>query len=278
LFPIWIRGGTVETIVLIKEVLDPDLPTSKFAVDAKNMRVIPPEGIPAVVSPYDAVAVEAALRIKEEVGGNITVVSLGEPSCEAIVRKALAMGADAGIIVSDPSFNTVTNLNTAFVLAQTIRKIGAYDLILCGRQAADWDRGVTGPMIAEYLGIPVATLAKSISMLDNRIRVERVTANGSETLEMALPAVVTVSNELGQPRIPSGWGVIRAVKVQIPQWGAKDIPAENIPLGPGSASGELLNLYAATYDRKCEFVIGEEMGQLADGLIRKIHEVETARN
>lgn len=264
----------MDIIVLVKEVLDPDLPTSKFSVDTKHNRVIPPEGIPTVISPYDAVAVEAALRLKEEVGGKITVISLGEPSADAIVRKTLAMGADAGIIVSDPAFDVTDGFHTAYALAQTIRKIGHYDMILCGRQAVDWDRGMIGPVIAEYLGLPVVTLARAIRVLDSKVRVERVIADGYETLEADLPAVVTVSNELGQPRIPSGWGVIKAAKEEIPVWSAKDIEVE----GSGRADfagGRLLRLYQPSYERKCEFLAGQEPGELAAALVAKIYGRET---
>ncbi|OPY72124.1 MAG: Acryloyl-CoA reductase electron transfer subunit gamma [Syntrophorhabdus sp. PtaU1.Bin058] len=266
----------MEIIVLVKEVLDPDLPPSKFSVDTKNNRVIPPEGIPPVISPYDAVAIEAALRIKEEAGGRITVVSLGNPSAEAVVRKALAMGADAGIVVSDPSFDLEDSYLAAHILTQTIRKIGKYDLILCGRQAVDWDRGVTGPIMAEYLAVPVATLARAIKVSDRSVRVERVLADGHETLEMDLPAIITVSNEFGQARIPSAWGVIKAVKEEIPVWSAKDIGAEDAQNKDNPGEGRLRRLYIPSYERKCEFLTGERPEELAAALVKKIYSRETA--
>jgi electron transfer flavoprotein beta subunit len=264
-------------IVLVKEVLDPDLPPSKFSVDTKNNRIVPPEGMPSVISPYDAVAVEAALRIKEELGGRITVVSLGEPSADAVVRKTLAMGADAGIILSDPSFDVTDSFKTTFVLAQAIRKIGMYDLILCGRQAVDWDRGITGPVLAEYLGLPVVTLARAISVFDKKVRVERVLVNGCETLEMDLPAVITVSNELGKPRIPSGWGVIKAVREEIPVWCAKDMEVEN-HTRKALAEGRLLKLYAPSYERKCEFLTGQGPEEVAAALVARLYGHEKASN
>jgi electron transfer flavoprotein beta subunit len=260
----------MDIIVLVKEVLDPDLPPSKFSVDAKNNRVIPPDGIPSVISPYDAVAVEAALRLKEEVGGKVTVISLGEPSADAIVRKTLAMGADAGIIVSDPAFDRMDGFHVAYALAQTVRKIGRYDMILCGRQAVDWDRGMTGPVIAEYLGLPVVTLARAIKVFDSKVRIERVIGDGYETLETDLPAVITVSNELGQPRIPSGWGVIKAVKEEIPIWKATDIETEN-SVRADFAGCRLLRLYQPSYERTCEFLAGQEPGELAAALVSKIY-------
>jgi len=143
----------MEIIVCIKQILDPDLPPAKFMVDKERNKVIPPEGIPFVINPYDALAVEAALKIKDEKGGKITVITIGDKSTEDIVRKALAMGADEGLIISDTIFEESDSFAVGYILAQGIKKIGRYDLILCGRQAADWDNGVVGSVVAEYLGI-----------------------------------------------------------------------------------------------------------------------------
>jgi len=147
----------MEFIVCVKKVLDPDLPPAKFAVDTKKNLVIPPEGIPYVINPYTAVAVEAGLKIKEGKGGRVTVITLGDKSADDITRKALAMGADEGLILSDPSFEECDGFGTAHVLSQAIKKNGKYDLILCGRQAVGSDSGIVRPAIAEYLGIPVVS-------------------------------------------------------------------------------------------------------------------------
>ena len=262
----------MEIIVCVKKVLDPDLPPAKFAVDSGKNRMIPPEGIPFVINPYDAVAVEAALKIKEGKGGRITVVTLGDKSADDIIRKALAMGADEGLILSDPSFEESDGFGTAHILSQAIKKIGKYDLILCGRQAVDWDMGMVGPVMAESLGIPVVTLAKGIEAGDGKVKVERVTMDGYETFEVKLPALVTVSNELGQARIPSGWGIIKAAKKEIPIWSAKEIEADASRVGRGSVRNRLLKLYVPLYERKCEFVTGEDINQVAARLASKLME------
>ena len=229
-----------------------------------------------MISPYDAVALEAALRIKEEIGGNVTVISLGNLSAEAVVRKALAMGADSGTLVSDPSFNLEDSIATIHVLMKAIKKIGNYDLIFCGRQAVDWDRGITGPFLAEYLSIPVVTLAKAIKISDRKIRIERMIADGIEVVETTLPVVVTVSNEYGQARIPSGWGVIKAAKAEIPVWGAKDIATERAGTENSPIEGKLLRLYIPAYERKCEFLKEEKPEDLAAVLVSRIREHEMA--
>lgn len=267
-----VEGGEMEIIVCVKKVLDPDLPPSKFTVDIEKNRVIPPEGIPFVINPYDAVAVEAALRINEEKEGHITILTLGDKTAEDIVRKALAMGADEGLILSDPSFEESDGFGVAYILSQAIRKRGKYDLILCGRQAVDWDMGMVGPAIAEYLGLPVVTLAKSIQASDGKVNVERVTMNGSEMFEVKLPALVTVSNELGQARIPSGWGIIKAAKKEIPVWTAREIEIDPSRIGKGSVRNQLLRLCVPSYERKCEFISGKDIKEVVAKLASKIVE------
>ncbi len=260
----------MEIIVCIKPVLDPELPPAKFAVDGKKNEVVPPEGMPFVMSPYDALAVEAALRIKEAKGGKVTVLTLGTKYTEDVLRKAVAMGADEGFILNDPAFEGSDGFATAYVLAQAVRKIGQFDLILCGRQAADWDVGMVGSAMAEYLGIPLVIRAKAIEVLDGRIRVERVIMNGSEVFEAALPALVTLSNEMGQARIPAGRGIIIAAKKQFPKWGATDVGAEAAKTGAAAARNSLVKLYIPTYQRSCEYVTGKDPAEAAARLAEKI--------
>jgi electron transfer flavoprotein beta subunit len=263
----------MDIIVCIKPILDPDLPSAKFTIDARTNRVIPPEGIPPVINPYDALAVEAALRLKEKKGGRITVLTLGEgKAAEDIVRKALAMGADEGRILSAPDLEGLDSFGTAYLLSQAIRKVGQFDLVLCGRQAADWDNGAVGAILAEYLGISVVSRAKDISALDGKVVVDRVSTTGSETLEVVLPALVTVSNELGKARIPSGWGIITAAKKEIPFWSQQDIGVHPSAQGKLSARNKLLRLFAPSMERKCEMVKGETPAEAAEKLVKKILE------
>ena len=261
----------MEIIVCVKPVLDPDLPPAKFAVDPKSNRVIPPEGIPPVMNPYDALAVEAALRIKEaKKAGKVTVLTVGDAGADNVIRKALAMGADEAVVLSDPAFAESDGFATARILAQAIQKLGKYDLILCGRQAADWDQGIVGSALAEFLGIPVVTRAKAVYAGEGKVTVERITANGSETLEVALPALITVSSEFGQARIPSGWGIIKAAKKPIPAWGASQVGVELAGVGNAGVRNSLVKLFIPSYQRKCEMVTGETPVEAAAKLANKI--------
>ena len=262
----------MEIIVCIKEILDPDLPPAKFTIDPRRNRVIPPEGIPPVVNPYDALAVEAALRIKEKGGGRVIILTLGRKTAEDMVRKALAMGADEGRIISVPDPDGLDSFATAYLLSRAIGKVGNFDLVLCGRQAADWDYGATGSVLAEFLGIPVATRARSISALEGKATVERVNTAGAETLEVSLPALVTISNELGKARIPSGWGIITAAKKDIPTLNLPDIGVDPSATAKLSPRNRLLQLSAPSLERKCEWVKGDDPAQVAEQLARKILE------
>ena len=260
----------MEIIVCIKPVLDPELPPAKFAVDGKKNEVIPPEGMPFVMSPYDALAVEAALKIKEAKGGKVTVLTLGTKFTEDVMRKAVAMGADEGFILNDAAFEGSDGFATAHILTQAVKKIGKFDLILCGRQAADWDAGVVGSAMAEYLGVSLVIRAKSIEVLDGKLKVERMMTNGSEVLDVPLPALVTVSSEMGQARIPSGRGIIIAARKQFPKWGAADVSAEASKTGVDAVRNSLVKLFIPAYQRTCEMVTGKDPAEAAALLAEKI--------
>jgi len=264
----------MDIIVLIKQIIDPEMPSAKFKVDTQAKKVIPPEGIPLVINPFDSQAMEAALRIKEKQGANITAISMGQASATDIVKHTLSMGADEGILLSDEAFEGSDALATAYILTKAIEKIGAYDMILCGRQAADWDAGQVGSIIAENLAIPVITLAKSIDATDGNLKVERVVLDGSEIIEAKLPALVTVSNEIGQARLPTGRGIIFAARKQIPTWNAQDIGCDPSLIGSSAAKSELLSLYIPSRERKGEIIQGESVAEAAGNLALKLREIK----
>src|SRR3712207_4630150 len=184
-------------ICCVKQIPDPETPATAFRVDEAAMKVIPAQGIAPVVSPFDAQAVEAALRIRDAQGGQgkITVLSIGPASARDVIKHGLAMGADEGVLIDDQSlYDNSDPFVTVQVLAAAVQKIGEYDAIFTGRQAADWDFGITGPGLAEVLGIPSVTFAKAITSNNGALSVERVLADGFETIEANKPCIVTVSN------------------------------------------------------------------------------------
>ena len=191
------RRRAMKIVVCVKQVPNPEAAFSMLKVDEQAKKVVPAAGLQLVMSPFDEQALEAALRIRESVGEvKITALSVGPDSARNTLKHGLAMGADEAVLVHDALLADCGGEAAALALTHAIRTLPAVDLVLTGRQAADWDAGVVGCGIAELSGLPVITFARSIEANGTRLRVERVLGDGFETLEVELPAVVTVSNEL----------------------------------------------------------------------------------
>ena len=169
-------------IVCIKQVPDPAASPTDIKVDTEAKRVIMPQGTPPVISPYDENALEAALMIKDAQGARVTVISAGKNLAKTVLRKSLAAGADDLILLEDKAFEKLDSYATAHILATTIKEIGEYDLILCGRQAADTDAGQVGSGVAEILKIPCITAACKLELSDGKVKVERVVSDGYEEI------------------------------------------------------------------------------------------------
>lgn len=261
-------------IVCCKQVIDPEAPPASFKVDADSNRVVPPSGVPPVISPFDENAVEAALRIKDSVGGKITALSLGTNLLREVVKKPLSMGADELILLEDEVFAGGDSWSTAYALAMAIRKIGEYDLIFCGRQAADWDSGQVGSGVAEILGLPVVTLAKKIEVAGGKARVERVAADGYEIIEVSLPALITVSNELGEARYPTIKGIMAAKRKEPTIWKPADIGIDPAQAGADGRRTRLIKLFQPAREGKCEIIMGESPEEAGVNLALKLREAK----
>lgn len=260
----------MNAIVCVKQIPDPEIPPAKFKLDVESKLVIPPEGIPPVMNPYDEQAVELALRLKEKHGGKITVLTVGSEAASSTVKHALAMGADEGLVLSDKAFEGSDSFSTAYILSQAIKKIEEYDLVLCGRQAADWDEGLVGSIIAEILDLPLVTLAESVETADKELRVKRVTLEGCQVFAVPSPAVITVSNEVGQPRLPSGWGIISTSQKKIPIWSVSDIDADISRIGASATRRKLVKLFIPERKRKCEIIEGETTAEASVKLVERL--------
>lgn len=258
-------------IVCIKKIPDPEIPPSKFRLDEVAMRVIPPEGIPPVMNPYDAQAVELALRLKEKQGGKITILSLDVEQDTSVIKQALAMGADEGLLLADKAFANLESFCCASLLSKAIEIKDGFDLILCGRQAADWDEGVVGAGIAHALGLPLVTLAYEADLLEGReLRVKRTTLDGYQVFGVPLPSVITVSHEIGQPRLPSGWGIISASKKPITIWAADKLGLHPAAIGEQSGRKTRVKLFTSQHKRKCEIIGGETASAAGSNLAERL--------
>jgi electron transfer flavoprotein beta subunit len=217
---------------------------------------VAPSGFPPVISPFDEQAVEAALRIKDTHGGKITILSLGNNLLRDVVKKPLAMGADELVLLESPVFSDGDSYSTAFALSAAITKIGKFDLIFCGRQAADWDAGQVGSGIAEIMGLPQVTLARKIELNNGRVTVEKVTADGYEVVEVSTPALITVSNELGEARYPTIKGIAYATRQTPIIWKPADIGLDAAQVGVAGRRTQMLKIYQPVQENTCEFVTG----------------------
>jgi len=261
-------------IVCVKQVIDPEAPPASFKVDAGSNRVVPPPGVSPVISPFDENAVEAALRIKDTQGGKITVLSLGTNLLREVVKKPLSMGADELILLEDEAFADGDSWSTAYALAMAIKKIGDYNLIFCGRQAADWDAGQVGSGIAEILELPSVTVARKVESSNGKARVERVTADGYEVIEVPLPALITVSNELGEARYPTIKGIMAAKKIEPVIWKPADIGVEPSQVGAAGRRIGLSKLFQPVHEGKCDIIEGESLEGAGVNLALKLREAK----
>lgn len=253
----------------MKIVLDPEAPASLFKVDTEAKKVIPPKGTPPVLNPFDENALEAALRLKENAGGTITILSLGTSLPRPVIRKSLATGADTLILLEDAAFGELDSYNTAGVLAGAIKKTGEYDLILCGREAADTDAGQVGLGMAELLGIPSVSLASSITVEGQKFRVQRVTADGYETIEVPMPSLVTVSSEAGALRSAGVKDILAAQKKPMTVWTSADVQTEQF-----QPRITMTKLFQPVRTTVCEMVSGDSPEDAAAKLAQKLRDAK----
>ena len=186
-------------IVPIKQVPE----TSNVRMDPETGTVIR-TGVETVVNPLDLYAVETALRLKERYGGTVVAMTMGPMQAAKALKEAVAMGCDEAVLVSDRKFGGSDTLSTSYTLAQAIRKLGGFDLVVTGERATDGDTAQVGPGIASWLDIPLATyVARIDGIVDDRISLERLVEEGYQLLSMPLPALVTVVKEIAAPRLPT---------------------------------------------------------------------------
>ena len=261
----------MDIIVLIKQIPDPEIPPASFKIDVEAKKVVPPANVAPVMDPYSEHALEAGLRLKEaNSGSRLKVLSMGSSLNKELFKKTLALGTDELILLEDETFEGISSYTTAHILSLAIAKTGHFDLILTGRQAADWDAGQTGILLGGALDLPVISRARKVEAADGKLRIERVTAKGYEIVEAPVPAIVTVSGESGKLRLPNIKGVLAAKKKEPVCWNAADIGAEAVTSDNASQRITLLRLYQPQRETQCEMIAGntpEEQGaNLADKL------------
>ena len=241
-------------IVCIKQV-----PAStKVRVDSTTGTFKTDESEDPIINPFDEYAIEEGLRLREKYEGVVKIVTMGPPRAERAVRTAIAMGADEGYLITDLLFSGADTQATSYTLANAIKKIGEFDLIITGKQTWDGDTAQVGPGIAEMLDIPfVAWVRKIEEIKDNTITVERLMESGYDIIQMPLPSLISVVKEINEPRLASLKGIMKSKKTEIKKISAEDLDIDKEKVGY-SGSGTFI-LHAAAPEKRTggEKITGE---------------------
>ena len=265
----------MDAIVCVKQIPDPETPAAAFKVDEAAMQVLPAQGISPVISPFDAQAVEAALRLKDAAGeGSVNIISLGPDSARDAIKHSLAMGADEGYHLHDDAFEGGDAWTTALVLSKAIQHLGVPDVILFGRQAADWDQGSVGSIVAELLDLPSATVLRAADGGAGALTVSRVVADGFETIEIPTPCVLTISNEFGDPRYPQLRQIMQAARKQVTEFTPADLGLDAAEVGAAGARLEMHALFQPTSDVEVEIIEGDTPEEKAAGLVAALRDAK----
>ncbi|NLB61070.1 MAG: electron transfer flavoprotein subunit beta/FixA family protein [Clostridiales bacterium] len=211
--------------VCIKQVPD----TTEVKLDPKTGTLIR-EGIPSIMNPDDKAALEAALTIKDKLGAEVHVITMGPMQADAVLREALAMGADKAYLLTDRAFGGADTLATSTTLAAALSKID-FDLILAGRQAIDGDTAQVGPQIAEHLGIPNVSCAEDIEVNGKEITIKRWYEDRFHTVKVKMPCLITVLGEMNTPRYMTPGGIFDAYDTEVTDWKREDVTVDDTKIG-----------------------------------------------
>jgi electron transfer flavoprotein beta subunit len=241
-------------LVCIKQILDPEVSPHHFQIDRENKVAVQGEAA-LVINPFDENAIEVALQLKDRQKESIvTVLTMGREPSDKALRRALSMGCDEAIWLKDSNFEGVDPSGTAKIIARGIRHAAAVDLVLCGRQAGDWDMGQVGTLVAEELSLPYASAVFSIEFEENKLLLKREMERGIEILAARIPMVATITSaSSNQPRLSTTKGILSSTRKKITVWSSQD-------LGVSEKPARLLvveDLMVAQYGRETRIIDGE---------------------
>ncbi len=240
-------------IVCIKQVPE----TTEVRINPETNTLIR-EGVKSIINPFDMYAIEEAVQLKERFGGKATVITMGPPQAEAALREAISMGIDEGILVCDRAFAGSDTWATSYTLCGAIKKIGQFDLIICGKQASDGDTAQVGPGISAHLDIPQVTYVKKVEeVTQTTMRVERMMEEGFEIIEAPLPLLITVVKEINEPRIPSLKGMMRAKSAKIIHWTQKDLDLDPQNIGLCGSPTQVVKIFTPAQRAGGQMLSGE---------------------
>jgi electron transfer flavoprotein beta subunit len=266
----------MKTLVCMKQVLDPDVPARDFQIDPEKKEA--KVGAANLVTDiFSENALETALQLRQADPGEITALCYGGEKGEDVLRKALAMTADHAVLVERQGNTNPDPETVAKVLAAAIKKLGAFDLILVGRESGDWGVGQTGGLLAAELGFPYLSLVDRIEPAGGGLRLRRQTDVGFEVAECAPPVLLTITNsESNVPRIPKTRDVMMSYRKPLQKWSVADLGLDAAAAGDGRSFYEVVELYVPKKDVKCEFVEGDSLEDKVAAFARKVAEVVNA--
>jgi electron transfer flavoprotein beta subunit len=231
------------------------------------------EGVKSIINPFDMYAIEEAVSLKERFGGKVSILTMGPPQAENALREAISMGADEGHLVCDRAFAGSDTWATSYTLAGAIKKLGTFDLIICGKQASDGDTAQVGPGISTHLDIPQVTYVKKVEeATDKMMRVERMLEEGFEIIETPLPALLTVVKEINEPRIPSLKGLMRAKSAKITVWTQKELNLDPQQIGLCGSPTQVVKIFTPAPRSGGQILTGE-VADIAKQLVDLIKDV-----
>ena len=253
-------------VVCIKQVPD----TNEVRLDPKTGTLIR-EGVPSIMNPDDKAGLEAALRIKDELGAVVRVVSMGPAQADAVLREALAMGADEAYLVSDRAFGGADTWATSSTIAAAVSKL-PYDIVFTGRQAIDGDTAQVGPQMAEHLGIPNVSYAEEIRVVGDSLIVKRQFENSFQVVRVKMPCLVTALTELNRPRYMTPGGIFQAYREkQVVVWTRPDVPVDDANIGLKGSPTRVKESFPKPLKGKGEVVTMDAEAE-ADWLVGKLRE------
>ena len=267
------RTRSMNILVCLKQILDPEMPSRDFRIDAAG-RDADRQAAGLVMNIFCANALETALQFREKYGGKITVITIGAPSAEEILRKALALRVDSAVLVKNDYSQRLNPWCVARVLAAATRKLGDFDLVLTGRESGDWGDGQTGGLLAEELGRPCVSMVDEMKFDASKpglVQLKRQTDQGWEAIEAKTPTVFTVTNnEHNVPRIAKTRDVMQAFRQPITTWSLAELGVDTQWIADDLASTEVVELTIPKKQTHCEFVTGDSLEERISKLAQRI--------
>ncbi|MBL7126536.1 MAG: electron transfer flavoprotein subunit beta/FixA family protein [Dehalococcoidales bacterium] len=257
----------MNVVVCLKQVPG----TTQVKIDPRT-NILIRHGIENIINPFDTYAIEEGVRLRERTGGKVTAISMGPPQAETALREAVSLGADEGILLSDPAFAGADTWATSYTISAALRKLVQYDLVICGRQTLDGDTGQVGPQLAEMLALPfIAYVSQIEEIADGSLRVQRMVEDGYEVMECSLPAVITVVKEINTPRLPSLRGIARSKSATISVWGTEELNVDPGRLGLAGSFTQVIRIFSPQRVCQGEIFQGEAEEQV-DCLIGRLRD------